>query len=144
MAYATRQDLLDRDESMIWNLAINRETNELDEAAIAQALQQADEEIDSLLARRFQLPLPVVPGVINKMAVQIAIYWLADRDNQATDLIEKRYQQAVATIKEIVNGTRELGLPTATTTPEAAGGKATLIQSEAGRLMTRDKLSGVL
>ncbi len=144
MTYATRQDLIDRDESMLWNLALNAETNALDETTIEQALQQASDEIDSLLARRFQLPLPTVPGVINKMAVQIAIYWLADNDNQVTDLIEKRYQQAIATIKEIVAGTRELGLPTETATPEAASGKVTLIQSESGRLMTREKLSGVL
>ena len=144
MTYATRQDLIDRDESMLWNLALNAETNALDETTIEQALQQASDEIVSLLARRFQLPLPTVPGVINKMAVQIAIYWLADNDNQVTDLIEKRYQQAIATIKEIVAGTRELGLPTATATPEAASGKVTLIQSESGRLMTREKLSGVL
>ena len=144
MTYATRQDLIDRDESMLWNLALNAETNALDETTIEQALQQASDEIDSLLARRFQLPLPTVPGVINKMAVQIAIYWLADNDNQVTDLIEKRYQQAIATIKEIVAGIRELGLPTATATPEAASGKVTLIQSESGRLMTREKLGGVL
>ncbi|HAS3199102.1 TPA: DUF1320 domain-containing protein, partial [Vibrio cholerae] len=27
--YATKQDLIDRDEQMLWNFAINRETGEL-------------------------------------------------------------------------------------------------------------------
>ncbi len=90
--YAVQQDLVDRDEQMLWNLAIDRTTDELNDTWIDQALEQADEEIDSFLGRRYVLPLPSVPGMLNKVAITIAFYWLADRDNQATDLIEKARQ----------------------------------------------------
>ncbi|WP_162812580.1 gp436 family protein, partial [Vibrio cholerae] len=86
--YATKQDLIDRDEQMLWNFAINRETGELNDTYINQALEQADDEINSFLGRRYQLPLPTVPGMLNKIAIIIAFYWLADRDQQATNLLE--------------------------------------------------------
>lgn len=70
--YATKQDLIDRDEQMLWNFAINRETGELNDTYINQALEQADDEINSFLGRRYQLPLPTVPGMLNKIAIIIA------------------------------------------------------------------------
>ena len=84
--YATKQDLLDRDEQMLWNFAVDRTTGELNDVWINQALDQADEEINSFLGRRYVLPLPTVPGMLNKVAITIAFYWLADRDQQATNL----------------------------------------------------------
>jgi len=98
--YATKQDLLDRDEQMLWNFAVDRTTNELNDTWINQALDQADEEIDSFLGRRYVLPLPTVPGMLNKIAITIAFYWLADRDQQATNLLEERYKMQLETLRE--------------------------------------------
>lgn len=144
MSYATRADLLTADASYLWNVAINRETNELDDAAIAQALEDTDEEINSLLSRRYKLPLETtVPRILNRVAVSIAFYWLADRDNQATELVRKRYEDAIKTLKEIASGQRDIGLPTLEQPLEGDGGKVILV-GDNPRLFTRDSLKGVL
>lgn len=141
--YATKQDLIDRDEQMLWNFAIDRNTEQLNDTWINQALDQADEEIDSFLGRRFVLPLETVPGILNKVAITIAFYWLGDRDNQVTDLLEKRYEKALTTLKEIASGKRELGLPTIEAPAESSVGKVELIQDNE-RLFTRNSLKSIL
>ncbi|MBP1034356.1 DUF1320 domain-containing protein [Serratia fonticola] len=144
MHYATRQDLLDADGSFVWNMAINRETNELDEVAIAQVLEDTDEEINSLLSRRFKLPLETtVPRILTRVAISIAFYWLADRDSQATELVRKRYEDAIKTLKEIATGQRDLGLPTLEQPAESDGGKVIMV-GDNQRLFTRRNLKGVL
>lgn len=141
--YATQQNLKERDEQMLWNLAIDRNTGELNASWIEQALEQADEEINSFLGRRYLLPLPTVPGMLNKIAISIAFYWLADRDTQATELLQKRYDMALTSLREIANGKRELGLPTVEAPSESSVGKVELLQ-QSERMFTRDSLRGVL
>ncbi|AWX98559.1 hypothetical protein A8139_00730 [Marinomonas primoryensis] len=141
--YATKQDLLDRDSSTVWNLAIDRNTDDLNDTAINEALEQADDEINSYLARRYVLPLETVPSMLSKLAITISFYWLADRDQQATNLMTERYKSALETLKEIGTGRRELGLPTLQTPTEGAVGKVELIQDNE-RLFTRKSLGGVL
>ncbi|ANZ09334.1 DUF1320 domain-containing protein [Vibrio parahaemolyticus] len=141
--YATKQDLLDRDSQMLWNFAVDRDTNTLNDTWINQALDQADEEIDSFLGRRYMLPLPTVPGILNKIAIIIAFYWLADRDQQATNLLEERYKMQLETLREISNGKRELGLPTIEAPQESSVGKVELVQDNE-RQFTRKSLKGVL
>lgn len=144
MHYATRQDLLDADGSFVWNMAINRETNELDEVAIAQVLEDTDEEINSLLSRRFKLPLETtVPRILTRVAISIAFYWLADRDSQATELVRTRYEDAIKKLKEIASGQRDLGLPTLEQPAESDGGKVIMV-GDNQRLFTRRNLKGVL
>ncbi|AWK84477.1 gp436 family protein [Photobacterium damselae] len=141
--YATKQDLVDRDEQLLWNLALDRSTETINETYVEQALEQADDEINSFLGRRFVLPLPTVPSLLNKIAITIAFYWLADRDQQATELLQKRYDQAMQQLREIANGKRELGLPTIEQVPEGSVGKVELLQTNE-RLFTRTSLKGVL
>ncbi|MDA1379744.1 DUF1320 domain-containing protein [Plesiomonas shigelloides subsp. oncorhynchi] len=110
--YATKQDLLDRDEGMLWNLAVDRSTNELNETWIDEALRTADDEINGRLGRRYVLPLPQVPDMLKRIAIVISLYWLADRDQQATNLMDERYKRAIEQLKDIASGKLELGLPT--------------------------------
>ncbi|WP_240222862.1 gp436 family protein [Rheinheimera hassiensis] len=140
--YATKQDLIDRDNSMLWNVAIDRESGELNDTYINNALEQADDEINSFMTR-YVLPLPTVPGMLNKLAVTIAFYWLADRDQQATNLLEERYKMALTTLREIGTGKRDLGLPVADKPAESSLGKVELVQDNE-RLFTRNSLRGVL
>ncbi|ENM6576938.1 DUF1320 domain-containing protein [Vibrio fluvialis] len=141
--YASKQDLIDRDEGMLWNFALDRETNTLNDIWINQALEQADDEINSFLGRRYILPLATVPGMLNKIAITIAFYWLADRDQQATNLLEERYKMQLDTLREIGNGKRDLGLPTLDAQEESSVGKVELVQDNE-RLFTRKSLGGIL
>ncbi|MBY8210087.1 DUF1320 domain-containing protein [Vibrio fluvialis] len=141
--YASKQDLIDRDEGMLWNFALDRETNTLNDTWINQALEQADDGINSFLGRRYILPLATVPGMLNKIAITIAFYWLADRDQQATNLLEERYKMQLDTLREIGNGKRDLGLPTLDAQEESSVGKVELVQDNE-RLFTRKSLGGIL
>ena len=129
--YVTRDDLLAADGSLVWNMAIDKATDQLDETKIATAIEDADAEINSFLSKRYQLPLNIttVPRPLHRVAVSIAIYWLSERDNQITDLIP--------------NGTRDLGLPTDTPAPETDNGRM-IVVSDNKRLFTRNNLKGVL
>lgn len=141
--YATKQDLEDRDGSMLYNFALDRSTDTLNDVWIDEALATADDEINGYLSRRFVLPLPTVPDLLKRNAIVIAFHWLADRDNQATDLLRERYDRAIAKIKEIAAGKIDLGLPTPDMPPEGSVGKVELVQ-ENERLFTRNSLKGVL
>ncbi|MNJ10333.1 hypothetical protein D3C77_44880 [compost metagenome] len=141
--YATKQDLEDRDGSMLYNFALDRSTDTLNDTWIDEALATADDEINGYLSRRFVLPLPSVPDLLKRQAIVIAFYWLGDRDNQVTDLLQKRYDSAIAKVKEIAAGKLDLGLPTPDMPPEGAVGKVELVQQNE-RLFTRDSLKGVL
>lgn len=141
--YATKQDLEDRDGSMLYNFALDRSTDTLNDVWIDEALATADDEINGYLSRRYVLPLPSVPDLLKRQAIVIAFYWLGDRDNQVTDLLQKRYDSAIAKVKEIAAGKLDLGLPTPDQPPEGAVGKVELVQQNE-RLFTRDSLKGVL
>lgn len=141
--YATKQGLEDRDSSMLYNFALDRSTDTLNDVWIDEALATADDEINGYLSRRFVLPLPTVPDLLKRNAIVIAFYWLADRDNQATDLLRERYDRAITKIKEIAAGKLDLGLPTPDMPPEGNVGKVELVQ-ENERLFTRNSLKGVL
>lgn len=141
--YATKQDLEDRDGSMLYNFALDRSTDTLNDTWIDEALATADDEINGYLSRRYVLPLPTVPDLLKRQAIVIAFYWLGDRDNQVTDLLQKRYDSAIAKVKEIATGKLDLGLPTPDQPPEGTVGKVELVQ-ENERLFTRDSLRGVL
>ncbi|MGE6160625.1 gp436 family protein [Aeromonas salmonicida] len=141
--YATKQDLEDRDGSMLYNFALDRSTDTLNDTWIDEALATADDEINGYLSRRYVLPLPTVPDLLKRQAIVIAFYWLGDRDNQVTDLLQKRYDSAIAKVKEIAAGKLDLGLPTPDQPPEGAVGKVELVQQNE-RLFTRDSLKGVL
>ena len=143
--YVTREDLLATDGDRVWNMAINKETQQLDEEKIQRAIDDTDAEINSFLAKRYQLPLnlPSLPSPLRRAAVSIAFYWLSERDHQITDEIQKRYDEALRTLREIANGTRDLGVPSDTPVPETDPGKL-IIVSENRRLFTRNNLKGVL
>ncbi|HEB0330695.1 TPA: DUF1320 domain-containing protein, partial [Escherichia coli] len=110
-----------------------------------QAISDAEAEIDSFLSRRYQLPLGVteIPRPLQRVAVSLAFYWLSERDNQITELIQKRYDDAIKTLREMANGTRDLGLPTYATPAETDHGKIIVVGANA-RLFTRNNLKGVL
>ncbi|KFB93026.1 gp36 family Mu-like phage protein [Trabulsiella guamensis ATCC 49490] len=143
--YVTRDDLLATDAERVWNMALDKETQQLDEAKIQRATDDADAEINSFLAKRYRLPLelPSLPSPLRRAAVSIAFYWLSERDNQITDEIQKRYDEALRTLREIANGTRDLGLSSDTPVGETDNGRL-IIVSDNRRLFTRNRLKGVL
>ncbi|ODS10927.1 gp436 family protein [Vibrio scophthalmi] len=125
--YATIDDLLKRDESLVWTLATDpNDHNRLDTEAVELAIKDATDEINSFL-KRYALPLPSVPSIINRLAISMAMYWLADRDNAVSELVQKRYDSALQTLREISAGKRDLGLPGIDKPQETSSGKVEVI-----------------
>ncbi|SHG64853.1 Mu-like prophage protein gp36 [Pantoea sesami] len=143
--YVTRDDLLATDAERVWNMALNKATQQLDEEKIQRAIDDTDAEINSFLAKRYQLPLNLttLPSPLRRAAVSIAFYWMSERDSQITDEIQKRYDDALRTLREIASGTRDLGVPSDTQVPETDTGKL-IVVSDNRRLFTRNSLKDVL
>lgn len=140
--YATKQDLLDRDASFLWTVATDaNDSNLLDDVAIDAALSDATEEINSFLTR-YKLPLTLVPSILNRCCVSMAFYWLGDRDSNVSELVQKRYDQALQTLREIQSGKRNLGLAEADKPDETTKGKAEVVSGY--RLSMRQDLGSVL
>jgi Mu-like prophage protein gp36 len=72
-------------------------------ARIDEAIGKADAEIDGYCAVKYSVPLSPVPAVVNNLSVELAIYYLHGR-RSIPEKIEKRYDRAVARLKDIARG----------------------------------------
>lgn len=109
-------------------------------ARIDEAIETADAEIDGYCASRYSVPFSPVPGVINKLSVELAIYYLYAR-RTVPEKIEKRYDKAVSRLKDIARGTFSVGVDPAPTASTSADGAATN-KTISDRVFTRDSLKG--
>lgn len=107
----------------------------MDSAAINAALSDASDEIDSYLAVRHTLPLSSVPELLVRLCADIARYRLYD--GRMLDEVEKRYDNSVKLLKDIVKGSAVLPLPTLTASSEVS-----TTRTGEDRQFTRESLEG--
>ena len=110
MAYSTLEDIWAQlDATDLRQLTNDTDSGIHDEAVMARAIADADEEIDGYLGSRYALPLSAVPGVIRKYSVDIAIYNLHSRRGDAMpDIRRERYEHAVAFLGMVARGSISL------------------------------------
>lgn len=109
MPYLTQQELIDRFGSTeITQLADRDGDGVIDQAVIDGAIADADAEIDGYLQSRYELPLGSVPRVIERIAADLARYFLYD--DHATEHVNKRRDDAVKFLKSVSKGEVALGL----------------------------------
>ena len=75
MTYITAQDVADRigkDELIV--LSDREGTGEVNTSVVAQAIQDASDEINMHLACRYRLPLAEVPDTLKRLAVNLTVY----------------------------------------------------------------------
>lgn len=114
MPYVSAQDLIDRiGEDAVYVLADRDRDGALDTATIDEAAADAAAEIDAYLSTRYDVPLAPVPRVIKRLAVDMAIYRLADAAGGYTEERRKRYEDAIALLRRIASGEVGLGIPPA-------------------------------
>ncbi len=109
-------------------------------ARIDEAIETADAEIDGYCAVKYSVPLSPVPPVVNKLSVDLAIYYLYLRRSMP-EKVEKRYERAVARLKDIARGLLSLGVepePAASVAADSAQASKTA----SDRVFTRDSLKG--
>lgn len=116
MSYATQADLVARyGETEIIQLSDRANTGEIDAAVVAAKIADADAEIDAYLAARFDLPLQVVPTVLQRVACDITRYHLYD--DRATEDVVRRYKAAIEFLLAVLKGTVSIGVDAAGAEP---------------------------
>jgi phage gp36-like protein len=107
MPYASQTDLTDRFGATELAQRTDRTNGTvIDTLVLGRALSDADSEIDGYLATRYNLPLPSTPGVINRLACDIARYRLYD--DGVPETVRVRYQDAVSLLKRLSSGEVQL------------------------------------
>lgn len=133
-------DILIQDAS----IASEEERELLFAPILGAAIADAQGEIDGYLAKRYSVPLEVVPKMINKIAKDIAVYNVFSRigidegDRDKTYLT--RYNAAIAYLKLITEGKAELD--TGDSDPQSAATTGFSVSSQSRRF-NRGRLKGM-
>lgn len=98
-----------------------------DDTVLTPALQRADDEINSYVAQRYNLPFAVVPARLKSLAMDITRYYLFD--SRAPQIVQNRYNQAIAWLKLVANGQATLGVDTANAQVPSAPGQTISVQA---------------
>lgn len=135
-AYATLQDLLDLEGEDAVYAAADRdrdgELNDAEQLAVATAALDATGEMNSYIGQRYDLPLPVVPIWARRICIDITLYRLSRQADSLTKSINKRYEDAIAFLRNVAKGVAGLGIAgegqaaqsaTAATAGEIKGGE---------------------
>ncbi len=104
MAYCTQDDLLKMMPAA--ELAeLTAEAGDVpDSAVVAEAISEADAEIDSYLAVRYQVPLSPVPARVKALSLTLAICRLFSRRSVMPAARRQDYEAALAFLRQAAAG----------------------------------------
>jgi phage gp36-like protein len=140
MPYCTQDDLL----KLVPELELAQITAESgdvpDAAVVAEAIAQADAEIDAYLAVRYQLPLAATPARVKALSSGLALYHLYSRRSVMPEVRRQKYEDAVKFLKDVAAGRAEIIGAAGVEVPGAAQDVTEI--TSATRVFDRDKLSG--
>jgi phage gp36-like protein len=109
VTYAVKQNLIDRfGVTELAQLTDRVDGETIDDTVVARALEDADGLINGYLQSRYALPLASVPATIVAIACNIARYQLFE--DHVTEIVRKRYEDAIAWLKDVAAGKVSLGL----------------------------------
>ncbi len=138
MTYATQQDLIDRYGERELQLLTDRDAGAaIIAGVVAQALADADAEIDSYLAKRMQTPLTPTPALVRTQACAIARYRL--HKDSAPEKIRADYLDAVSWLKRAASG--DVTIDGTSPMPDAPSADMPQVEGPA-RIFGRDSLRG--
>ena len=138
MTYAVQQDLIDRfGNDELLQVADRDGDQVVDATVVTKALEDADELIDSYIAKRYDLPLASVPARLVRLACDIARYYLHKDD--PTESVETAYKDAVAFLRDVSAGKAELDVGGEEPTREGS----TVLKEAPDRVFTNDTLESL-
>ena len=111
--YATVEDAkLFYSENEI-DILISNKDGTTNEEAFLKALKSASSEIDVYLSRRYKTPLTleydVIPEIVKEWTVIMAVYKRSRELDLYTEEKRKRYEDIIATLKDVAKGVANLG-----------------------------------
>lgn len=136
MPYATVPDIITRYGESLLHSLLDREGEELDQAAVEAALADASQEVDLYLRARAALPLSPVPDVIKRATIDLALAMLPTQAAGDNDLIQQRAAAARKLLAAVAEGALTLGL----FPPAGAAGGGGVLFSGPGMVFTPDAL----
>ena len=135
MAYATKQDMIDRfGERELQRLTDRAATGSIVDDVLDRALADADAAIDAYIGARYALPLASVPPVLVGTACDIARYRL--QENNPSEVATDRHAQAMRFLMALSRGDAKLDVGGAE--PPASAGSIGI--ESATRVFSRDRL----
>lgn len=112
MSYATIEDLIAlHGGDAIDRLADRTGNGAADTATVARALGDAAALIDGYIGLRVALPLDPVPAVVKNLSMDIAIYRLATDAGLLAEDMRKRYEDAIAFLRDVSRGLATIPVP---------------------------------
>lgn len=138
-AYATKQDMIAAyDEASLVELTdrIEPPNGVIDDVVLQAALDGASALVDSYVARRYDLPLALVPPVLKRHTKAIAFYDL-HRANYP-DEVRKAYEDAIEFLRGVSRG--DVVLDVGGTPPPTAPAEARVEAQD--RIFSQDSLKG--
>lgn len=142
MAYCTKTDI----EKLLPSSVVTQLTDDEGDGTkinerVAEAIASADSEIDTYCGQVFTVPFAVVPDVIKKASVDIAIYHLYSRRvEQMPETRRDRYKDAIALLTKIAEGKISIGEQPEPASPSDGGVQTN--KTSSNRIFTTDSLSG--
>ncbi len=126
MPYVTLQGLVDRfGEQELQQLAPT-ETDAIDPVKVQAACDDAAGEIDSYLAAGgYATPITPTPGIVAAYGADIARYRLHDDD--APEIVTKRYERAIKFLQAVASGQVKLGGGSVGSEPDEPLGSADFV-----------------
>ena len=132
MVYAQPSDMIARYPNRDLVQLTNEDPTQtvVDQTVLQQAIADASSEIDGYLESRFTLPLTDPPAVLARLTCDIAMYRLqALRPLHDLSEARRRYEDALALLIRVADGTLTLGLAPDNREPSEAAGS---VITEAG------------
>lgn len=120
MPYCTVDDIKKSiPEANIIQLTDDAGTGVIDQTKVNEAIAYADQLIDGYLRGRYSLPLNPVPGLVNKLSVDLAIFHLYSRrfELEMPESMMAKYKNAIKLLEQIQKGLVLLGIESSETGP---------------------------
>jgi phage gp36-like protein len=144
MSYATQADLekLIAPATLV-QLADDDHDGVADAGVIAEALEAADDQVNAYVGARYQVPFATTPGVINKVAVDLALYHLYTRraSEAVPEVRQTRYDAALKFLREVLEGKVSLGVQPAPPEDAASQDEISTSSDPSDRAFTTGKQS---
>lgn len=104
------------------------------------AMRSASVLIDAHLGTRYALPLPMVPDVLRRICVNLAVHdlYARVRTMELPEAIKDRYKEAIRLLESVRDGKIGLGLPAATASGASPAAGVTVITGR--KLFPRHRL----
>ncbi|OGC00140.1 hypothetical protein A2V82_16525 [candidate division KSB1 bacterium RBG_16_48_16] len=128
------------EESLI-QLTDDENLGTVNQGRVDEAIQQADSEIDSYCGGRYSVPFAVVPGIIKKISVDVAIYNLYSRRvEEIPQTRADRYKNAIRQLELISKGSISIGVDPEPAAPSKSNTAVQVVSSP--KIFGRDNMKG--